>query len=206
MVGRTEQSEHAGSSTEPPVGDPILMADQEAGPTEAQEKVKDTEENGEPLMPLETGLLAWSQVLAGMLGNCMAWGNPTTFGVYQLHYEETLHLPSSQVSWIGSVQVFIIFLLCAVSGRLADAGYARTTVCAGTFLSVFGIFMTSLATEYWQIFLAQGVCTGMGLGLVFMPCVSVISSYFYSDDHSFSPSPPQDQVSARSHSPLSFSI
>ncbi|KAH6666551.1 major facilitator superfamily domain-containing protein [Plectosphaerella plurivora] len=136
-------------------------------------------QNDQHLKPLETGLLAWSQVLAGALGNCMSWGNAATFGVYQLHYQETLHLPSSQISWIGSIQVFLTFLLCAVAGRLADAGHTRATVCAGTFLSVLGILATSFATEYWHIFLAQGICTGLGLGLLFMPCVSVISSYFY---------------------------
>ncbi|CAI6092602.1 unnamed protein product [Clonostachys chloroleuca] len=134
---------------------------------------------GDKIEPLESGLLAWSQVLAGALGNCMAWGNPATFGVYQLYYQEALGLPSSQISWIGSIQTFLTFLLCAIAGRLADAGYARTAVCVGTVLSLLGIFMTSLATEYWQIFLAQGVCAGLGQGLLFMPCVSVISSYFF---------------------------
>jgi MFS family permease len=153
----------------------VLMVDAD-DPDEADEKGF---QNDQHLKPLETGLLAWSQVLAGALGNCMSWGNPATFGVYQLHYQETLHLPSSQISWIGSIQVFLTFLLCAVAGRLADAGHTRATVCTGTLLSVLGILATSFATEYWHIFLAQGVCTGLGLGLLFMPCVSVISSYFY---------------------------
>lgn len=38
--------------------------------------------------------------------------------------------------------------------------------------------MTSLATTYWQIFLAQGLCTGLGMGLMYMPTVAIISSYF----------------------------
>lgn len=38
--------------------------------------------------------------------------------------------------------------------------------------------MTSLATEYWQLFLAQGLCTGLGNGLLFCPILSVISTYF----------------------------
>lgn len=38
--------------------------------------------------------------------------------------------------------------------------------------------MTSLATEYWQLFLAQGLCTGLGNGLLFCPALSVISTYF----------------------------
>lgn len=108
----------------------------------------------------------------------MSWGYPASFGVYQLYYVDTLGLPAAQVSWIGSCQVFLTFGACAFSGRLSDAGYARETVMVGCFLAVLGSYMTSFCSQYWQIFLAQGVCTGLGLGISFAPAVSVASSYF----------------------------
>ena len=128
--------------------------------------------------PPDRGWLAWSQVLAALFINMMTWGLPATFGVFQLYYVEELGLPGAQVSWIGSIQVCLSFLVCTVSGRLSDAGFARQTVAVGCFLVVFGMFMTSLCKTYWQILLAQGVCTGLGLGVAFMPAVSVASSYF----------------------------
>ncbi|KAK4203300.1 putative monocarboxylate transporter [Triangularia verruculosa] len=137
-----------------------------------------SEQEEEEFIPPDGGLKAWSQVLAAMLINMLAWGYPTAFGVYQLHYRDTLNLPEAQVSWIGSLQVFLAFALCIFSGRLADAGYIHSTIIAGTFLVVFGTFMTSLCTSYWQIFLAQGLCTGLGLGIIFMPPLSVVNSYF----------------------------
>ncbi|KAK4669463.1 uncharacterized protein QC763_203260 [Podospora pseudopauciseta] len=136
------------------------------------------EEEEEEFTPPDGGLTAWFQVLAACLINMLAWGYPTAFGVYQLHYRDTLRLPEAQVSWIGSLQVFLAFALCIFSGRLADAGYIKSTIIAGTFLVVFGTFMTSLCKEYWQIFLAQGLCTGLGLGIIFMPPLSVVNSYF----------------------------
>ncbi|KAL3957793.1 hypothetical protein ACCO45_008371 [Purpureocillium lilacinum] len=123
-------------------------------------------------------LRAWMQVFAAHLINTMTWGYAGTFGVYQLHYTQSLGLPAAQVSWIGSVQVFLTFAVCAPSGRLVDAGYAREAAIVGCSLAVLGTFMTSLATAYWQIFLAQGICTGLGLGIAFMPALSVTSSYF----------------------------
>lgn len=132
-------------------------------------------------VPPDGGLLAWSQVLAGCLVNMLAWGLPATFGVYQLYYRDTLGLPESQVSWIGSLQTSLAFLTCTFAGRLADAGYVRSTVAAGAFLVIFGTFMTSLSTTYWQLLLSQGLCTGLGLGVMFMPPLSVINSYF--DSH-----------------------
>lgn len=129
-------------------------------------------------VPPDGGLVAWSQVVAGHFVNWMSWGLPSTFGVYQLYYRDTLHLPQSQISWIGSIQVFLAFLMCAPSGRLADAGYIRQTIAGGAFLTVFGTIMTSLSTKYWQILLSQGICTGVGLGIMFMPPLAVINSYF----------------------------
>ncbi|OTA99643.1 hypothetical protein M426DRAFT_324958 [Hypoxylon sp. CI-4A] len=124
------------------------------------------------------GAVAWRQVIAGHLINAMACGYGAAFGIYQLYYTESLKLPSSQISWIGSVQIFLNNVTCTAAGRLADAGYARETVIGGSFIALLGTFMTSLATEYWQIFLAQGVCTGIGLGLMYMPTITIVASYF----------------------------
>ncbi|KAM7199219.1 MFS general substrate transporter [Naviculisporaceae sp. PSN 640] len=129
-------------------------------------------------VPPDGGLIAWSQVLSCLLVNMLAWGYPQTFGVYQLHYKTTLNLPAAQISWIGSLQTFLTFALCTPSGRLADAGYIRSTLAVGLILAVSGTFLTSFASTYWQIFLSQGVCTGLGLGIIFMPPMSVLSSYF----------------------------
>lgn len=38
--------------------------------------------------------------------------------------------------------------------------------------------MLSLCTEYYQVFLAQAVCIGLGAGCLFVPSVAIISTYF----------------------------
>jgi MFS family permease len=61
-----------------------------------------------------------------------------------------------------------------------DAGYFRPTFAVGTVFQLLGIFMTSLSTKYWQLFLAQGVCTGIGSGILFTPSMALLSTYFSS--------------------------
>ena len=39
--------------------------------------------------------------------------------------------------------------------------------------------MISLCTEFWQTFLAQGVALGIGIGIIFLPGLSVLSQYFF---------------------------
>ncbi|KAG5984537.1 hypothetical protein E4U55_004320 [Claviceps digitariae] len=152
-------------------------------PTNASERF-DLEKKGSDeaddldLDPPDGGWLAWSQVIAANLANAVSWGYAATWGVYQLYYVDTLGLSSADVSWIGSIQVFIGFLVCAPSGRVADAGYPREVIIVGSFFIVLGSYMTSFCSKYWEIMLAQGICLGIGIGIGSTPAVTITSSYF----------------------------
>ena len=65
-----------------------------------------------------------------------------------------------------------------ISGCLTDAGYFHSTTILGATLVVFGTFMTSLSHNYWQVLLAQGLCTGLGNGLLLTPMMTLITTYF----------------------------
>ncbi|KAK3694530.1 major facilitator superfamily domain-containing protein [Podospora appendiculata] len=130
--------------------------------------------------PPDGGLQAWLQVLGSTVVLINTWGLINTFGVYQAYYETDLlsSKSPSDISWIGSVQASLLLLMGVFSGPLFDAGYFRSLLITGLFLIVFGQFMTSLCTLYWQILLAQGFCIGIGMGLVFLPSAAIISQYF----------------------------
>lgn len=103
-----------------------------------------------------------------------------TFGVYQAYYEsgKLFVTTSSNISWIGSIQAFLMFLMSAVTGPIFDAGYLRLLLCCGTFGVVVGHMMLSLVHEYWQALLAQSFAIGLGAGALFMPSVAVLPQYF----------------------------
>ena len=132
----------------------------------------------DPGPPPDGGLRAWTQVLVGHLVVFNSWGYISSYGVFQAYYTTSLKQSPSDISWVGSVQIFLIYFLSTFSGRAMDAGYYRHVITAGLTLQVLGVFMTSLSTKYWQLFLAQGICQGLGDGLVFCPTVALISTYF----------------------------
>ena len=132
----------------------------------------------DPGPPPDGGLRAWTQAFMTHLVVFNTWGYINSFGVFQTYYVTALNHPPSAISWVGSVQIFLLFLIGTFSGRATDYGLFRPTVFLGSFLQVLGVFMTSLSTKYWQLFLAQGICTGVGNGLVFCPCLAVVSTYF----------------------------
>lgn len=128
--------------------------------------------------PPDGGRTAWMQVLMAHMVACNSWGYVNSFGVFQAHYVETLKRSPSDISWVGSVQVFLIFFIGAFSGRATDAGYFHHIFVSGCVCTLLGIVMTSFATEYWHLFLTQGLLMGIGSGLTFCPSLSVLSTYF----------------------------
>ena len=108
------------------------------------------------------------------------WGLINAFGAFQAYYSSTLltDRSESEISWIGT---FTSFLLCASPiswGPLFDIGNPKMLVCFGAFCVVFGLMMTSLCDQYWQLLLAQGVVCGLGGGALFITATSILPSYF----------------------------
>ena len=132
----------------------------------------------DPGPPPDGGLRAWTQACMGHLTVCTTWGYISSFGVFQTYYVTALNHPPSDISWVGSMQIFLLFFVGTFSGRATDAGYFHLVTALGSFFQLLGVFMTSLSTTYWQLFLAQGLCTGLGNGLLFCPTLSLMSTYF----------------------------
>lgn len=126
------------------------------------------------------GLLAWLQVVGAFFLFMNSWGITNTFGVYQTYYETALlqSQTASSISWIGSFQACLLLTIGVVTGPIYDAGYFNALLIFGSFLVVFGMMMTSIATRFWQILLAQGLCIGLGCGCLFIPSVAIVSTYF----------------------------
>jgi MFS family permease len=87
-------------------------------------------------------------------------------------------LSHSTLSWIGSLQLFLTLFVGVFAGRLLDAGYMRGVVVAGIVFEVGGMLATSFCRDFWHFVVAQGVCVGMGSGLLAFTSAAVIPFYF----------------------------
>jgi MFS transporter, MCT family, aspergillic acid transporter len=56
-----------------------------------------------------------------------------------------------------------------MAGVLFDKYGPRRLIIAGSVIQVFGMMMASLATEYYQFLLSQGVCASIGNGFLYTP-------------------------------------
>lgn len=135
--------------------------------------------NGPHYAP-DGGTIAWLQVLGSFLINVNNWGLVNSFGVYQTFYQvEYLqgHLPSS-IAWIDTVQETLLLVVGVVSGPLFDKGYFQAILIVAGVGVVFDLMMLSLATEYYQVMLSQGILIGVCLGLLYITSVALMPLYF----------------------------
>ncbi|KAI7200741.1 MFS monocarboxylate transporter-like protein [Hortaea werneckii] len=132
----------------------------------------------DPGPPPDGGRLAWTQAAMLHLTIFSTFGFTTSFGSFQTYYEGTLDLDSSTISWLGSLQIFLLFFIGTFSGRAVDAGLFRPVYITGSAMQLLGAFTTSVSTKYWQLVLSQGICLGIANGLHFCPAMSLASTYF----------------------------
>jgi MFS family permease len=145
--------------------------------------------------PPDGGLHAWLKVLGGFLIYINIWsacsalcqcctnilrGFTLSYGAFQAYYKSNLLASSSPsaISWIGTVQAWLLIVIGVLSGPLFDLGYFRSMLLVGNFLVVFGIMMLSLSKTYVQVFLSQGLCMGLGAGLLYIPSLALVGIWF----------------------------
>ncbi|KAI2634615.1 monocarboxylate permease-like protein [Xylaria nigripes] len=122
-----------------------------------------------PEDPPDGGLEAWLVVFGGFLVLFCTFGIVNCSGIFIEYYLNgpLSHYSSSSVTWITSVQNFIVTGSNLIMGRIFDNYGTRWTLPIGTIFYTFGLMVLSLSTEYYQIILSQGVVCGIGAAAVF---------------------------------------
>ncbi|KAJ7851028.1 major facilitator superfamily domain-containing protein [Mycena olivaceomarginata] len=130
----------------------------------------------------EGGVQAWATVAGAFLVQFCGFGYSTSFGVYQDFYtrDYLTQSSSSAISWIGSINIFILFFGGLIAGRLYDRGHFYYLLYGGSILLCSSLFMLSLCQpeKIYQILLAQGIGAGLGAGTIYIPSLAIVSQYF----------------------------
>lgn len=72
-----------------------------------------------------------------------------------------------------------MFLGGPVYGKVYDNYGPKWLLRVGSVLHVFGLMMTSLSTEYYQILLSQGVVSSCGSSMIFYAGMSSVGTWFF---------------------------
>ncbi|KPM37932.1 hypothetical protein AK830_g8623 [Neonectria ditissima] len=127
----------------------------------------------------EGGLQAWLVVAGSSATMFCTFGYLTGFGIYQSWYtsHQLQDYDQSDISWIGSFQIFLTFSVGLIGGPIMDR-FGTVAVMPASLIYVVSLVLTSFCKEYYQFFLAQAVLGGICLGLLFNIALSIIGQYF----------------------------
>ncbi|EGX94163.1 monocarboxylate permease-like protein [Cordyceps militaris CM01] len=126
------------------------------------------------------GAEAWLAVLGGFCTVFASFGWINCIGIFQDYYKTNLlkaYSPST-VAWIPSTESFMLFFWGPLVGKMTDELGPRIPILIGSLLHIFGLMMTSISTEYYQIFLAQSVCSAMGCSFLFYAPIAALGTWF----------------------------
>ncbi|KAF7548755.1 hypothetical protein G7Z17_g6859 [Cylindrodendrum hubeiense] len=183
---RTPSIEHTSSQTQEidtndsPDLEKVIQTNENSSDVKSQQPVG-TSPGINPADFPDGGIEAWLVVFGGFCALFCTFGLINCIGVFQEYYTKgpLSEYSQSTVSWITSLQTCTMGLCGIVFGRVFDSYGPRWLLIIGTITYVFGLMMTSLATQYYQFLLAQGLVAAIGSSAVFNACMNSVVTWFF---------------------------
>ncbi|RVX67783.1 hypothetical protein B0A52_07711 [Exophiala mesophila] len=174
-----DTSKEKAHALEGDVAQSIIINDSNAklGDNESRPPINPTDPSQFP----DGGLQAWLCVVGAVCGLIASFGWINAIGIFQEHYQrnQLRDYTPQEIAWIPSLEGSMMWANGLWVGRVYDNYGPRYILCIGTFLHVFGLMMASISHKYYQILLAQGVCSPLGAAMIFYPCSSATATWFF---------------------------
>ncbi|CDU24098.1 related to Monocarboxylate transporter 1 [Sporisorium scitamineum] len=159
------------------------LADSESASSPSSDRSQDVEKASsvtEYAPAPDGGMQAWLVVAGTFLLIMTNFGLLTSYGVFQSYYvsHQLAHLPPSTVSWIGSLQTFMILGGSFVFGTISDDYGSRWVLISGSLITFVSMLGVSFCSTLIQLILVQGVLFGLGGSMLFLPGCALVNQYF----------------------------
>ncbi|XP_055998590.1 monocarboxylate transporter 12-like isoform X4 [Ostrea edulis] len=105
-------------------------------------------------------------------------GGVSSFSILYKELLDFYHTRSGDTAIIQSLCQFLNFGIGPFANYLSEIYSFRSVMIAGGFLGFLGLFLSAFVPrmEFW--ILTYGALTGVGFGLVYSPCFTVVNFYF----------------------------
>jgi len=146
---------------------------------EAQAYVEDVQDPPDDKPP--DGGYGWVCIAACHIINGFTWGICASYGVYLNHYLSNDIFPGASdidYAFVGGANFGAALVTAPGVNWLLRKFGTRPVMFSGCVIWAVGWIAASWATTLWQLILSQGLCIGVGLGLIWQPSTGVISQWF----------------------------
>ena len=127
------------------------------------------------------GGYGWIIVASVFTINAFTWGVLASYGVYLTFYLSQSIFPGAiplDFAYIGGLNFGISMLVASSVTYLVGLWGTHIPMLFGVVFQTSEFVSASFAREIWQLYLAQGILVGIGVGFLFIPSVAVTSQWF----------------------------
>ncbi|QKX63720.1 uncharacterized protein TRUGW13939_10891 [Talaromyces rugulosus] len=131
--------------------------------------------------PDQDSKYSWLCVACVFLINMHTFGINGSYGVFLSYYLTSSYFPGATyieyalVSGLSISQALLISPFVTYTTRVYGT---RTALFIGSFLEALALVGASFSKTIWQLFLSQGLCSGWGMGFLFLGTVGVVPQWF----------------------------
>ncbi|XP_045193190.2 monocarboxylate transporter 12-like isoform X2 [Mercenaria mercenaria] len=121
---------------------------------------------------------AWVILAGCFVMYSLVIGTIKAYGILYTEMVSYYGTGSGNTAWIGSMLLLLLLGLSPVANLLSRKFTFRRVAFTGGMLLCLGYFLSGFVQRMEVMFLTLGVCGGLGYGLSFSPCSTIISYYF----------------------------
>ncbi|XP_067096455.1 monocarboxylate transporter 1-like [Osmerus mordax] len=121
----------------------------------------------------------WAVVVGAFISIGFSYAFPKSITVFFKEIEVIFNATPSQVSWISSIMLAVMYAGGPVSSILVNKFGSRPVIMVGGCLSGSGLIAASFCNSVEQLYFFIGVVGGLGLAFNLNPALTMIGKYFF---------------------------
>lgn len=121
----------------------------------------------------------WAVVFGAFISIGFSYAFPKSITVFFKEIEGIFNATTSEVSWISSIMLAVMYAGGPISSILVNKYGSRPVMIVGGCLSGSGLVAASFCNSVKELYLCIGVIGGLGLAFNLNPALTMIGKYFY---------------------------
>lgn len=121
----------------------------------------------------------WAVVVGAFISIGFSYAFPKSITVFFKEIEQIFGATSSQVSWISSIMLAVMYAGGPISSILVNKYGSRPIMMIGGCLAGTGLVSASFCNTVEGLYFCVGVIGGLGLAFNLNPALTMIGKYFY---------------------------
>ncbi|KAK4196293.1 major facilitator superfamily domain-containing protein [Triangularia verruculosa] len=127
------------------------------------------------------GGYGWVCTFCSFMIHANTWGIGAPWGIFLDRYVAQgtfAQVGKFEYAIVGGLAIALALMVAPLANCCKRVLGTRWTILLGSVITSAGIFASSAASQVWHLVLSYGLCYGLGMGILYIPSISVVGPWF----------------------------